>query len=253
MCHFWVKSWSGCSQQTFFVFQDVLKTSSRRLQDVFEIRLPKRSSRRLQDVFKTFSRRPPRRLQDVFKTCLLDVLQLCLQDVFKTSWKTKNVTLKTSSRSLQDVFSTSSPRRMFAGLISSDEILQTNQWVITFHISTRSSRPEMFLRKGVLKVCSKFIGEHPCRRVFPIKLDELWAQLCYFFALQTRKGKDTLWNFSFKTFHEIQFQGHFVKHEILSWNTLTLVSNNQRVFLTNKKIVFAEKRHRVKFDRKDIV
>ena len=39
------------------------------------------------------------------------------------------------------------------------------------------------------------------------------------------KGKDTLWNFSFRTFHEIQFLGHFVKHEILSWNTLTLVSN----------------------------
>ena len=29
----------------------------------------------------------------------------------------KNVTLKTSSRRLQDVFSTSSPRRMFAGMI----------------------------------------------------------------------------------------------------------------------------------------
>ena len=24
-------------------------------------------------------------------------------------------------------------------------------------------------------------------------------------------GKDTLWNFSFKAFHEIQFQGHFMK------------------------------------------
>ena len=42
------------------------KTSSRRLQDVFAIRLPKTSSKRFQDV-----------------------LQLCLQDVFKTSWKTK--------------------------------------------------------------------------------------------------------------------------------------------------------------------
>ena len=26
------------------------------------------------------------------------------------------------------------------------------------------------------------------------------------------KGKDTLWNFSFKAFHEIQFQGHFMKY-----------------------------------------
>ena len=70
------------SHQTFLVFQDVFKTFSRRLQDVF---------------------------QDVFKTCLQDVLQLCLQDVLEDKkmlhW-----------RRLQDVFSTSSPRRMFAGI-----------------------------------------------------------------------------------------------------------------------------------------
>ena len=85
--------------QTFLVFQDVSKTSSRRLQ---------RNTFRL-----------PRPLQDVFKTCLQDVLQLCLQEVFKTSSRRlerqKNVTLKTSWRCLQYVFNTSSPRRMFAG------------------------------------------------------------------------------------------------------------------------------------------
>ena len=27
----------------------------------------------------------------------------------------------------------------------------------------RSSRPEVFLGKGVLKICSRFTGEHPCR------------------------------------------------------------------------------------------
>ena len=27
----------------------------------------------------------------------------------------------------------------------------------------RSSHPEVFLEKGVLKRCSKFTGEHPCR------------------------------------------------------------------------------------------
>ena len=36
----------------------------------------------------------------------------------------------------------------------------------------RSSHPEVFLRKGVLKICSKFTGEHPCRSVISIKL--LW-------------------------------------------------------------------------------
>ena len=28
----------------------------------------------------------------------------------------------------------------------------------------------MFLRKGVLKICSKFTGEHPCQSVISIKL-----------------------------------------------------------------------------------
>ena len=34
------------------------------------------------------------------------------------------------------------------------------QWKIS-----RSSPPEMFLGKGILKVCSKFLGEYPCRNV----------------------------------------------------------------------------------------
>ena len=34
----------------------------------------------------------------------------------------------------------------------------------------RSSHPELFLRKGVPKICSKFTGEHPCRSVISIKL-----------------------------------------------------------------------------------
>ena len=34
----------------------------------------------------------------------------------------------------------------------------------------RSSHPEMFLEKDVLKICSKFTGEDPCRSVISIKL-----------------------------------------------------------------------------------
>ena len=59
---FWLDFSVQLSQQTFLVFQDVFKTSTRclqrntfrlprRLQDVFAIRLLKTSSRRLQDVF----------------------------------------------------------------------------------------------------------------------------------------------------------------------------------------------------------
>ena len=36
--------------------------------------------------------------------------------------------------------------------------------------SDRSSRPEVFLRKSVLKICSKFTGEHPCRSGISVKL-----------------------------------------------------------------------------------
>ena len=38
------------------------------------------------------------------------------------------------------------------------------------HWSTRNSSPEVFFEKGVLKMYSKFVGEHPCRSVISIKL-----------------------------------------------------------------------------------
>ena len=53
------------------------------------------------------------------------------------------------------------------------------QWL---SLLDRSSRPEMFLVKGVLKICSKFRGEYPCRSVISIKL------LCYFIEITLRHG-----------------------------------------------------------------
>ena len=35
---------------------------------------------------------------------------------------------------------------------------------------SKSSHPEVFLRKGILKICSKFTGEHPCQSGISIKL-----------------------------------------------------------------------------------
>ena len=74
--------------------QDVLKTSLRRLQDIFKtycqdifktssIRLQDALRKRLQNIFKMSSRH----FEDVFKTSsrnIQDILQKCLQDVFKT-------------------------------------------------------------------------------------------------------------------------------------------------------------------------
>ena len=48
--------------------------------------------------------------------------------------------------------------------------------------SFRSSRPEVFFEKGVLKICNKFTGEHPCGSATSIKL------LCNFFEITLRQG-----------------------------------------------------------------
>ena len=95
------------TQQTFVGFQDVLKTSSARLQRN-NFRSCKTSWRGLEDVFKTSpktsSRRlgrrknvtmkaSSRRLEDVLKTCLEGVLKTYLEDVFKTSQRQTKVLL----------------------------------------------------------------------------------------------------------------------------------------------------------------
>ena len=46
----------------------------------------------------------------------------------------------------------------------------------------RSSPPELFLRKGFLKICSKFTGEHSCWGVISINL------LCIFIEITLRYG-----------------------------------------------------------------
>ena len=48
---------------------------------------------------------------------------------------------------------------------------------------TWSSRPEVLLEKDVLKICSKFTGEHPCRSVISIKV------LSNFIKVTLRRGR----------------------------------------------------------------
>ena len=43
----------------------------------------------------------------------------------------------------------------------------------------RSSRPDVFLGKGVLKICSKFTGEHPCRSEISIKLQSNFIDITF--------------------------------------------------------------------------
>ena len=43
--------------------------------------------------------------------------------------------------------------------------------------SNRRSNPEVFIGKGVLKLCSKFTREHPCRRDISIKLQSNFIEI----------------------------------------------------------------------------
>ena len=45
------------------------------------------------------------------------------------------------------------------------------------NIIVRSSHPRVFLGKGVLKICSKFTGEHPCGRAISIKLQSKFIEI----------------------------------------------------------------------------
>ena len=49
-------------------------------------------------------------------------------------------------------------------------------------VNHRSSHPEVFLRKDVMKINSKFTGKHPCRSVISIKF------LCNFIDIALRHG-----------------------------------------------------------------
>ena len=41
----------------------------------------------------------------------------------------------------------------------------------------KTSHPEVFWRKGVLKICSKFTGKHPCRSMISIKLQSDFIEI----------------------------------------------------------------------------
>ena len=44
-------------------------------------------------------------------------------------------------------------------------------------LTSTSSRPEVFLKKDVRKICSKFTEEHPCRSVISIKLQSNFTEI----------------------------------------------------------------------------
>ena len=128
-----------------------------------------------------------------------------------------------------------------------------------FHLKRFSRSQDVQICLGILvlyknglirtiRVISKLIMSQPGKQTIAIHtLPNLsrskGSQTMKFDQLIECKGKDTLSKFSFRAFHQIQFQGHFMKHEILSWSTFALISKFHCVcFSSIKKIAFTEKR-----------
>ena len=148
--------------------------SSRNLQDMSSRHLQDMSSRRLQDMSS-------RRLQDMSSRRFQDVLQgvfkTSLQDIFKTSTRRLQDVLEDRKllrwRRVEDVFET-----------CLEDVLKTSSRPtnVCLGYSFRSSHQRCSVTKGVLKICSKFTGEHPCRSVISIKL------LCNFIEIALWHG-----------------------------------------------------------------
>ena len=62
------------------------------------------------------------------------------------------------------------------------KIILLGKEILAAYSQYRSSHSELFLGKGVLKICSKFTGEHPCWSAILIKL------LCSFIKITLRDG-----------------------------------------------------------------
>ena len=45
--------------------------------------------------------------------------------------------------------------------------------------SCQKQSPEVFFKKGVMQICSKFTGEHLCRNVISIGLHVLFSKVAY--------------------------------------------------------------------------
>ena len=77
-----------------------------------------------------------------------------------------------------------------------------------FETIFRSSRPEVFSLKGVLKICSKFTGDHPSQSVVSIKL------LCNFIEI-------TLWH-GYSPVNLLHFFGALFSKNTSGWLLLVI-------------------------------
>ena len=108
-------------------------------------------------------------------------------------------------------------------------------------IDIRSSRPEVLLEKGPLKICSKFTGEQPFRSVISVKLlcnTSVWVFSCKFAAyFQNTFSREHLWVVSSVIFYlEIKAsQLHLAQNSLKNFLSLIQRSSEPATWINNEK------------------
>ena len=95
----------------------------------------------------------------------------CWKSIYQGLKKSKscNVTVWNIMVQGHQIFVTISSKFMF--------LLIGGTAIVRLWLGFRSSRPEVFLGKSVLKIYSKFTGEHPCRSAISIKLQSTFVEI----------------------------------------------------------------------------
>ena len=86
----------------------------------------------------------------------------------------------------------------------SQYIDQTELYMIGYFTQDRSSRPEVFLGKGVLKICSKFTEEHPCRSAISMKMQSSFPKNTSGWLLLTRTSLSCMYIFVLVTWRYVK-------------------------------------------------
>ena len=94
---------------------------------------------------------------------------------------------------------------------------------------TRISHLEVFLGKGVLEICSKFTGEHPCRSVISVKL-----QSSFIFEKQAFRKAMSLSQKTFKSNYRC------ILSYIFSWSLSACIQGTSLKKFLLKNPVFAK-------------
>ena len=94
----------------------------------------------------------------------------------------------------------------------------------------RSSHPKVFLGKGVLKICSKFTGEHSCRSVISIKLQSNFIEITLRHGCAPVNLRHIFWYLFLRT----SLGGWFCKETQIS--TVPDTMESQTTYLHNKII-----------------